>query len=202
MVHELDYFRIGDSYGFNQDIFPDLTIRLGGCAAITACESCIFMDLYQGTQNLYPFDKSRISSADYIRFVRMMKPYLRPRMSGIDRLEIYTEGLDRYLSDRGNTQLTMSHFSGEETAQDAREVIRRQIDRGFLIPCLLLLHQNKLLEDYSWHWFLLTGYEAYAGKFLVKVVSYGTWCWIDLDFLWQTGHTRKGGLVLFDKKDL
>ncbi len=36
MRKELDYFKIGDGYGGNQDLFPDPMMRLGGCAAINA----------------------------------------------------------------------------------------------------------------------------------------------------------------------
>ena len=65
MKKELDYFRIGNTYGGNQDWFPDFMMKIGGCAALTACDSCICLDLYKGT-TLYPFDKQRLTKKDYI----------------------------------------------------------------------------------------------------------------------------------------
>jgi hypothetical protein len=65
------------------------------------------------------------------------------------------------------------------------------------VPCLILNHTNPDFEDYEWHWFLLTGYEETAAKFLVKAVTYSAWKWLDLAGLWNTGHTKKGGLILF-----
>ena len=40
--NELEYFFVEESYGGNQDLFPDVTMRDGGCGAIAACESCIY----------------------------------------------------------------------------------------------------------------------------------------------------------------
>lgn len=41
--NELEYFFVEESYGGNQDLFPDVTMRDGGCGAIAACESCIYL---------------------------------------------------------------------------------------------------------------------------------------------------------------
>ena len=44
MQKELDYFTIEHSYGGNQDWFWDPMMKIGGCAALTACDSCIYLD--------------------------------------------------------------------------------------------------------------------------------------------------------------
>ena len=40
--NELDYFFVEESYGGNQDLFPEIAMRDGGCGAVAACESCIY----------------------------------------------------------------------------------------------------------------------------------------------------------------
>ena len=50
MKKELDFFRVGRAYGGNQDWFADPMMRLGGCAAVTACDSSIYFDRYRGTR--------------------------------------------------------------------------------------------------------------------------------------------------------
>ncbi|MDE6895729.1 MAG: hypothetical protein K2P43_06050, partial [Lachnospiraceae bacterium] len=52
-------------YGGCQDWFTDPMMKMGGCAAIAACESCIYFDLHYGTK-LYPFEKNRLGRKDYI----------------------------------------------------------------------------------------------------------------------------------------
>ena len=95
----------------------------------------------------------------------------------------------------------MDEFSGHASAEEARTKIVAQIDKGFPIPILVLQHKDPRFADYVWHWFLLNGYEwretAGGAKFFVKAVSYGEWEWFDFERLWDTGHSEKGGLVLF-----
>ena len=96
---ELPYFNVDEMIGGNQELFSDPWMRIGGCAAVTACDICIYMDKYKGTKGLYPYDVNSVSKADYERFAMLMKPYLRPRYSGINKLSTYIEGLSRYLSE-------------------------------------------------------------------------------------------------------
>ena len=69
------------------------------------------------------------------------------------------------------------------------------------VPMLVLMHKNPKFKDFVWHWFLLTGYEEDGEKFMVKVVSYGSYRWFDFKELWNTGHKRKGGLILFNENN-
>lgn len=197
MRKELDYFKIENSYGGCQDWFADYWMKIGGCAALAACETCIYLELQKGKKNLYPFDVNCLSREDYVRFGMQMKPYLRPRVGGIDRLELYTDGFGRYLEDAGETRLRMEGFSGEHRAEDAVDCVKEQIDQGLLIPCLTLKHKNPVFKDYIWHWFLLTGYEQRGERFLVKAVTYSKWRWLDFTDLWTTGYRKKGGLILY-----
>lgn len=199
---ELDYFHVGRGYGWNQEWFSDRWMNLGGCAAVTAIESCIYLKKYRGLDRVYPFKAGEmISQSDYVRFSEMMKPYLRPRWSGIDTLQIYTEGLGDYFQDRGETGLTMEGFDGNRPLAEAKAAVIEQIDKGFPIPYLILEHRNPSMADYVWHWFLLNGYEKFEDTLMVKVVTYGTWRWLSLEELWATGYRRKGGLILFQDKE-
>lgn len=196
MKKELDYFRIEGAYGGYQEWFPDFMMRIGGCAAVTACDSCIYFDLYKGTK-LYPYELEQLTKKAFIRFGMVMKPYLRPRWSGIDRLEIYIDGVRNYLSDCGCDIIDMEPFYGNRDVAEAKQALKEQIDRGFPVPCLLLNHRNRALKDYEWHWFLLTGYEIFEDTCMVKAVTYGNWRWLDFDALWDTGCRRRGGLILY-----
>lgn len=196
MKKELDYFRIDGLYGGSQDWFIDSMMRMGGCAAVTACESCIYLDLYRGTR-LYPYKKEALTKKDYLDFGMRMKPYLSPRISGVDRLEIYIDGLGKYLLDCHCDTLRMEPLHGDREVSEAKRALKEQIDRRLPVPCLLLKHRNPLFKDYVWHWFLFTGYEESKGRFLVKAVTYGNWQWLDFCALWDTGHKRKGGLILY-----
>ena len=197
MKHELPHFQIVDSYGGNQDWFPTFMMRIGGCGAETACDSSIYFALHRGLAGIAPENAASITKDAYIRFAYEMKPYLSPRMSGIDRLDIYMEGYAQYLKDRGETHLTMKPLDGKEPYETAQAAVRSQIDQGYPIPTLILNHRSKALHDYVWHWFLINGYDDTNGSFLVKAVTYSKYEWLDFQQLWNTGHERRGGLVLY-----
>ena len=173
-------------------------MRIGGCGAETACDSSIYFALYRGLTSIAPENAAAMTKEDYIRFAYEMKPYLSPRMSGIDRLDIFTDGYSRFLRDRGETRLTMKTLDGTEPYEAAQDAVIRQIHRGYPIPTLILNHRNKALDDYVWHWFLINGYDDTDG-FQVKAVTYSKYEWLDFRQLWDTGHTRRGGLILFNE---
>ena len=198
MRKELDYFWVGKEYGGRQSLLPDFIMRFAGCAAVTACDSLIYMTLYKNLKNLCPFSTDQLRGRDYVAFFKTVKPYLRPRLMGINRLEIFVAAFKKFLKEHGTFFLDVLPWSGDHDEQDTVNTIRQQIDRGFLIPYLLLHHKNPNFENYEWHWFLLTGYdEKPDGRFMVKAVTYGAYEWLDFAKLWNTGYDRKGGLILF-----
>lgn len=198
MLKELDYFWVGEEYGGRQSLLPDMVMRFAGCAAVTACDSLIYMTLYKNLKNLCPFSTDQLRGRDYVAFFKTVKPYLRPRLMGINRLEIFVAAFKKFLKEHGTFFLDVLPWSGDHDEQDTVNTIRQQIDRGFLIPYLLLHHKNPNFENYEWHWFLLTGYdEKPDGRFMVKAVTYGAYEWLDFAKLWNTGYDRKGGLILF-----
>ncbi len=197
MRRELSYFSVGGGLGGNQDRLRDPMMRAGGCAAVCACDSCLYFTLYRGAGGLYPGDAGSVTEKDYLAFSSVMKPYLRPRARGIDAPEIYIDGLGAYLRDRGAGGVKMDALPGTETAGAAWRALRGEIDAGLPAPCLILSHADRAFGDYEWHWFMLTGYDGGDGPGLVKAVTYGSARWLPFAPLWNTGKPRRGGLVLY-----
>ena len=175
-------------------------MRLGGCGAETACDSSLYFALHRGIEKAYPFDPHRLSKKSYADFAHIMEKYLWPRMSGIDRLDIYTEGYARYLEDAGVSCISMTTLDGNEPYEAAADAVIRQIDDGFPVPTLILNHRDRRLADYNWHWFLLNGYETRGDSVMVRAVTYSSYEWLDLERLWDTGYIRKGGLILYHQE--
>ena len=77
MKNELDYFTIEGCYGGNQDWFTNLVMHMGGCAAATACDSCIYFGLQnEKMKPLYPFDIECLTKEDY----KACSPYTNKKM--------------------------------------------------------------------------------------------------------------------------
>ncbi|MBU3877124.1 hypothetical protein HGO97_015040 [Faecalicatena sp. AGMB00832] len=195
MKKMLDYFTIDGEIGGNQDWFRNVVMHVGGCAAATACDCCIYFALHQGQTHLYPYDAHHLEKEDYIQFSMKMKPYIRPRAGGVKKLEMFIDGFSNYLRDVGDHSLKMEGFSGEDTDTKASALIKAQIDAGFPVPYLMLRHTNPEYKDFVWHWFLCYGYEEKEDDFLITVATYGEATTFSLKDLWNTGYEEKGGLI-------
>ncbi len=200
MKRELEHFKIGDSYGGNQDWFRTFMMRMGGCGAETACDSSLYFAIHMGVEGIYPFDKENLSKDDYVDFAHMMEKYLWPRLSGINRLDIFVDGYTKYLNDRGVTCIGMDMLDGSEIYENAAAAVMKQIDSGYPVPILNLNHKEKAFKDYEWHWFLINGYEETDNTLFVKAVTYSGFQWLDFRKLWDTGFANKGGLILYSLK--
>ena len=99
MKKSLAYFTIEDAYGGNQEWFTNVVMNIGGCGAATACDSCIYFAKQMGMTALYPYDINHLTKEEYRRFSQIMKPYIRPRVGGVKKLEWYMEGLNKYIQD-------------------------------------------------------------------------------------------------------
>lgn len=198
MERQLNYFTIDGSFGGSQDWFRNIVMHVGGCAAATACDSCIYFGREFNRPKLYPYDIWELNRKDYVQFSQKMKPYIKPRVKGVYKLEWYIQGMSGYLSDIGE-EIPMKAFSGDHSFAEARALIKGQIDRGYPIPYLLLYHQDKeRFKDFIWHWFLTVGYREADDDLLITVATYGQATEFSLKRLWDTGHEQKGGLILYE----
>lgn len=195
MRKELDYVHIGEALGGSQDWLPDWDMNRGGCAAVTACDLCLYLAAREGFPALCPCDPARPSREDFIAFAKVMRPYLTPRYHGIDFLEIYLSGLADYWRDVGYSGMRAEGLSGAVPLETAEAAIRSQLDAELPVPYLLLRHKDPALEDLEWHWFNLAGYEETPEGLSVEVVTYGEPQWLGLRRLWDESEGRRGGII-------
>ena len=193
MKRELDYIYIDNCIGCNQDWLPEFDMNRGGCAAVTACDLCMYLAKLDNFENLYKFkDWTR---ENFINFASIMKPYLTPRYHGIDYLEIYLCGLGDYWRSVNYNIRRLEGLAGSASFNFALEAVKSQIDLNLPIPYLMLNHADNKFEDFEWHWFMLAGYDELDDNILVKAVTYGEVTWLDFKALWNTGCKRRGGLI-------
>ncbi|MBU9728816.1 cysteine peptidase family C39 domain-containing protein [Diplocloster modestus] len=192
---ELHYIQVEKGYGGNQDRFRNFLMKMGGCAAITACDICIY--LAQRTdewKRLYPSDEYPVTAQQYEEFGMQMKRYLHPRVGGVSRLSMYTEGFDRYAEDCG-VGLSWDSISGTAGYEEAEAFVCRHLDAGMPVAYLMLRHENREFEDINWHWFVLTGYERAGDNFRIVYATYGQRRTADFKVLWNTGKEERGGML-------
>lgn len=194
---ELSYFRIGHAAGGSQEWMQDPWMRLGGCAALAAVDSCIYFTLFCGKKRLCPFDVHHLTRDQYRSFAMIMKPFLRPRFQGVSKLSLYVDGMNAYLRERKNDQLRMEMFPTGQDLMEAQKVLTAQLDQKMIVPFLLLKPISREWRDYRWHWFLLAGYRREEDRLFVKAITYGSSRWLSFEGLWDTVHADNGGMILY-----
>ena len=195
MKRILPYFTIDGAVGGSQNWFTNVVMHIGGCAAATACDSCIYLALRRGMEHLYPYNIHELDRKSYVDFSMKMKPYLRPRVNGVNRLYMFREGFSRYLEDIGEKNLKMEELSGDESPEAAEQFVREHIDAGMPVPYLMLRHRQAYYKDFVWHWFLCYGYEERQDGMWIRVATYGEASEFSLRELWDTGYEEKGGMI-------
>ena len=192
----LPYFSIEGCFGGSQSWMLDPQMRLGGCAALTACDLCIYLSLQKGYASLFPFAGEPLTKQVYRKFSGIMKPYLHPRITGVDTLKLFLDGFGQYLAAIPHPPLRLSPLYGARPVEEAKQGIAERLQDGFPLPCLVLNHKDKAFSDFVRHWFLILGCREKKGRFQVLAATYGEGVWLDFARLWDTGFARKGGLIL------
>ena len=225
---ELPHFYVENNYGSNQNEVKNPIMRFAGCAAITACDCCLYFDMIhragffknecarcddaaveRAAEQMFsagrkmknagqrPLCPRVITQKEYQDCLKSIRRYLRPGIHGVTRLELFTEGIERFMAEQGVTDIKAKGLHGSFSEKEAEQWIIHQIDNNMPVPFLLLDHKTFPHDDYVWHWFLLNGYDRSGRIFRVKAASYGTWKWFTLREMWNTGCAKKGGLILF-----
>ncbi len=197
-TRKIEYFSLEGSQGGNQEWCRDFWMYLGGCAALAACDMSICLWQNHGISDCIPFEEGIRTREDYVQFSTVMKPYIHPRINGVTKLSIFTEGYGKYLKDRG-LESSFSVCPGEESADSAYAMIEDSVGRNLPAACLILRHKDPYFKDLNWHWFSVTGCSREGDRRFIYFHTYGAEEKVDFDNLWNTGFRYRGGLVTIKK---
>ena len=197
---ELSYFEIDGHFGGSQSWFLDPWMHIGGCGALTMCDLMLYQAVCRGREDCWPFpweiDSRRLTKRDYRKFGMIMKPYLRPRETGIKDLKTFIEGARVYLEFSEIEGFHLEAFDGKRSYTEAETAVRDRIDHEMPVPMLMLKHKDKEFRFFEWHWFLIVGYEIRWNGLYVKAATYGKPHWLQFQRFWDTAELERGGLVL------
>ena len=154
----IDYFQIEGTPGGNQEWCTDFWMYLGGCGALAACDLSICLARNYGLKKCYPGDAWNLTKKDYVDFSTKMKPYIHPRVGGVTKLSMFTEGCGQYLKDCGY-QVEFETLDGDRPYEEAEAFVKNALERNLPVIYLMLRHRDKEFKDLNWHWFSVTGYK-------------------------------------------
>ncbi|MEG0585046.1 MAG: hypothetical protein RR504_01490 [Christensenellaceae bacterium] len=196
MKKEIDFIKIDNEYyGGDQNWHTHKLMKLGGCSAVCACETCMYLAKTRpDLKSLYPFDIQNLTKQDFLKFFEIMFQFLHPGIGGLTSIDKFTRMFKKYLNTT-NAKLEVLTLSGKEDVETAKKFVKNAIDRDVPVMFLMLKHCDFDFDEYEWHWFNITGYEIQDENMTVCFATWGNRHCFNFDKAWQTGKSWKGGMV-------
>lgn len=196
MKKELDFINIDGFYGGDQHWYRDRFMRMAGCSAVGASEACAYLaGHFPALRKLYPGDPNTIHKEEFISFMETVFQYVTPGFMGMSSIKRFKRCFLEYACAAG-ADVRLSLLSGAASADAARQFVMRALDAGYCVLYLLLTHKDGELDEFTWHWFVLTGYETEGDAMRVDFATWGKKNTFDFDRLWNTGTLSHGGMVV------
>lgn len=127
------------------------------------CISCLRFIYLPGeklwSEKCYPGDALNLTRKEYVDFSMKMKPYIHPRVGGVTKLSMFTDGCGQYLKDCGYGA-EFETLDGDKPYEEAEKFVKKAIERNLPVIYLMLRHRDKEFKDLNWHWFCITGYKT------------------------------------------
>lgn len=196
MEKRLDFFLIDDKYyGGDQNWHSNWMMKRGGCSAVTACETCIYLARKNNKmQTLYPFDSSHVTKKNFLDFFETMYKYIYPGIRGLTSIGKFRRMLQNY-TDTTAASVSITTLDGGCSYSEAKDFIKNAIDSDLPVMYLMLSHIKKEFDEYEWHWFTVTGYRELEDDFIITFATWGKEHTFSLPAAWETKRAERGGLV-------
>ncbi len=203
MKRELDFITIDNTYyGGDQNWHTHGMMKLGGCSAVCACEQSIYLSkTFPALRKLYPYDPGHVSKDDFLRFFEIMFRYIYPGIGGLTSVDKFERMFQNYIETTG-VCASLEKLDGHAPLSEAKQFVQDAITDGVPVMYLMLKHADPQFDEYEWHWFNLTGYEAQGDKMSVDFATWGTKCRFDFVAAWNTRKFWRGGMLRFNAECL
>lgn len=196
MKKELDFIRIDGAYGGDQNWFSDRFMRLAGCSAVCASEACAYLaGRFPNLSRLYPGDPRSIRKEEFVSFMQSVYQYITPGFMGMSSIKRFKKCFTEYAYSVG-ADVRILLLGGDAPAGEAKRFLTRALDADYCALYLLLTHKDPEMDEFTWHWFTLTGYEMNGETIMVDFATWGKKHTLPFEKLWNTGTLSRGGMVL------
>ncbi len=200
-LNKTDLFKIRESKriynGPDQSWYPKRFQRMAGCGP-TSCSNIIWYlsqtkEKYKG---LCTYDGTTYRG--FLQLMEDMWQYVTPGLMGVNKLELFENGVTSYGKDNGvalsckslkiNSKNQISDKEIEKAFDFIEEALKKDLPVAFLN-----LHNGKLLNLESWHWVTIYGLDREKGS--VSILDQSRLEEIDLK-LWMKSSSKGGGFVV------
>lgn len=157
-------------YGADQHWFRNKLHGMSGCGPTTAALITMYMAItFPECAPLYRYAQP-VKKDDFIAHMSEVREYVRPGAMGLTDAAYFASSTAEFAETKG-VRLKSDVLPREPGAAEIFEEIKNAIDLK-LMPALLILRNPSVeLDDFTWHWMAVTGYDDEKGSIFVSTYS-------------------------------
>lgn len=171
----LPFFRIDSQYyGGNQSWYPTAYQRDRGCACVAAANFFAYWAMQDPSLKvLYPYD---LSQGGFTACLCDLWQDITPGWAGYWWMRHFVKDVQNYAKGKGIETLKGCWSQASANLQNGVRYVKEGLKRN--CPVALIIHFNRSLSAFSWHWMLITGIQDILddngnGRVTVTVSSWG-----------------------------
>ena len=191
-IDERGTCRIGPS----QYWFVRKTQGINGCGPTTAAQVTQYLaSAFPDTcAALYAHPQPPVKD-EIISHMSAVRQHVRPGLMGLTDHKYFMQAVVDFAKSRG-VSLRSQNISASHSAGVAYGFIRRTIDQGYMPALMILRNPHREIDDFTWHWMAVTGYDEVAGTIFIS--TYAKEYELDFGHVWhQTGPYRANCVYFF-----
>jgi hypothetical protein len=157
-------------YGADQHWFKSKLHGLSGCGPTTAAQITMYLAaVYPSCSALYGYTLPATKD-EFVSHMTEVREFVRPGAMGLTDAGYFASSTAEFAKCRG-VDLTYDILPNDTDKEAAFAAVKKAIDDK-LMPALLILRNPSIeLDDFTWHWMAVTGYDEENGSVFVSTYA-------------------------------
>lgn len=145
-------------YGADQHWYRNKLHSMSGCGPTTAALITMYMAAaFPACSALYAYSLPA-SKDEFISHMDSVRKFVRPGAMGLTDAGFFASSTKEFAKTKG-VYLGCRILSRGSAYQEAFKEIKKAIDEAFMPALLILRNPSEELDDFTWHWMAVTGYD-------------------------------------------
>lgn len=184
------------AYGGSQDWYRDPWHRLAGCAATSGANLAAYYRVGVSPDAETDAGEAVYSLERFRALMDVMFGYMRPGVRGFPHADKYQEKFLAYAAANG-ARFTTGLVEGWADWREPFACLQDEIRAGRPVQLLILEHAARQIEDNTWHWMTVTGFDPETDELLIS--NYAKREWMPAPVVFDPAEENTVRLVLFQK---
>ena len=179
----------------NQQWFKKFSHSISGCGPTTAALILMYMASVfpDKCRTVYPYDLPAIKE-QFVAFMGEVREYVKPGLQGLTDAKFFGASTVEFAKSKGVNITAISVSSGYSVGV-AYGYVKKAVDEGYLPALLILRNPAKELDEFTWHWMAITGYDD--EKKTVLIATNGTEHELPFEKVWHQQKPYHAACVYF-----